>query len=144
MVLSANRRELNWSLRHQRLAQGRAGDPALYDRLSALSLSKTAHFPHCVGMVGRVTHRRAAWLERGDLEIITAADGSVDCRHLRDSDFPRRKGGMSDRHGCALGTGQGFNLRTKLLRERLDDPGAETGFPLSEDAVRLADAVVAD
>jgi len=42
-MLSANRRELNWSLSHQRLAQGRAGDPALYDRFSDLSLSKTAH-----------------------------------------------------------------------------------------------------
>ena len=51
---------------------------------------------------------------------------------------------MSDRHGCALETSRGLNLGTKLLRERLDDASAETGFSLSKDAVRPADTIVAD
>ena len=68
----------------------------------------------------------------------------TDCRHLRGSGFFRRESGMSDRYGRTLGASQSFNLGTKLLRERLDDTGAETGFSLSEDAVRPADAIVAD
>ena len=49
---------------------------------------------------------------------------------------------MSDRHGRALGTGQGFNLGIELLRKRLDDAGAEPGFWLSKDAVRPANPIV--
>ena len=75
-------------------------------------------------------------------------DAAITTRQLgrgsRRSNFLCRKGGMGDRHGCALRTGHSFNLGTKLLREGLDDAGTETGFPLREDAVRLADPIVAD
>src|ERR1700675_3565555 len=55
-----------------------------------------------------------------------------------------REGGVSNRHGRALRTGQSFNLSIELLRQRLDDAGAESGLSLSEDAVRLADPIVSD
>ncbi len=51
---------------------------------------------------------------------------------------------MSDRNRGALGTRQGFNLGIDLLRERLDDASAESGFYLGEDTIRLTNSVVGD
>lgn len=51
---------------------------------------------------------------------------------------------MSDRHCCALCTGQSFNLGTKLLRQRLDDARTEPAFWLSKDPIWPANPVVND
>jgi hypothetical protein len=51
---------------------------------------------------------------------------------------------VSDRKGRSLWGSQGFNLRTELLRERLDDASAEANFWLSKDAVRPSNAIVSD
>ena len=51
---------------------------------------------------------------------------------------------MGDRHRGAERAGRGIDLGIELLGKRLDDAGAEAGFALGEDAVRLADPVVGD
>jgi hypothetical protein len=54
----------------------------------------------------------------------------------------RRERGVSDRDNCATRASQSFNLGVELMRKRLDDSGAKSGFGLSEDAVRLANTIV--
>ena len=51
---------------------------------------------------------------------------------------------MGDRHRRSLWPGQSFDLGVELLRKRLDDPGAEPGFRLSENAVWLAKSIIRD
>jgi len=105
---------------------------------------------------GSSFERRCRWLRDGKTQqthylsaicvqvtlLVTVRSSEANCRYSRSPDFLRREGGMSDRHGCVLGTGQSFNLGTQLFRERLDDARTETGFALSKDAIRLAHAIV--
>jgi hypothetical protein len=45
---------------------------------------------------------------------------------------------MSNRHGGSYWPTRSYNLRVELLRERLNDAGAEPGFGLGKNVLRLA------
>jgi hypothetical protein len=47
-------------------------------------------------------------------------------RQLRRVDCHRRERGVRDRYGRAVRIGRSFNLSIELVRERLDDAGAES------------------
>jgi hypothetical protein len=66
------------------------------------------------------------------------------CRSSRGSGHRCRESGVSDRYIRALRPGQGFNDGVEFMRERIDYAGAEPGFRLSKDAIRLANSIVSD
>src|ERR1700730_11539662 len=64
--------------------------------------------------------------------------------HLDGARSFRRESGMRDRNARAVKSGHCRKLGVELLRESLDDAGAESGFSLSALAARLTDPIVGD